>query len=251
MGYGQLLNFKMIENLVREPQFKAVYVDLDNTLIKGSALFHLGSALAARGVLRRSDLARLAVHHIVYRLAGEHPRLITTARDHSLHLAAGLLVEDVLTGADQLYDQVLAPRLWQGTMRLLRAHLDAGTQVWLATAAPIELAELIARRLRLSGALGTRAEVIEGMWTGRLNGSLLHGPAKAAIVTQHADQHGWSLADCIGYSDSVQDLPLLAAVGHPAAVNPDRALRLIAVRRGWPIHDFRSRSRIRTPHRRR
>lgn len=226
----------------------AAYVDLDNTLIKGSALFHLARALGAHGVITRSAVARLAVHHAVFRLSGENARLVNTARNRGLGIAAGLCVEDVLNAADELYDHVLAPRLWPGTLQLLQDHRSSGTPVWLATAAPVELAELIARRLGLSGALGTRAEVWNGAWTGRLHGPVLHGQVKAAAVVEHAAQHGWSLDRCTAYSDSAQDLPMLASVGHPVAVNPDHALRLMAYRRGWPVHDFRTRNRLTAAH---
>ncbi|MEO8749837.1 MAG: HAD-IB family hydrolase [Allobranchiibius sp.] len=217
----------------------AVYVDLDNTVIDGSALFHVGRALAAQGLLERGVLMRMAAHHAVYRIAGERPRLIDAARERSLGLAAQLRVDDVLDSVTQMYDEILAPRLSTGMVARLDAHRRAGAHVWLATAAPVELAELIAFRLGLSGALGTRAEVVDGAWTSRLDGQLLHGQAKACAVTDHAVEHGWDLADCVAYSDSLQDMPLLSAVGHPCAVNPERSLRLIAQRRGWPVLQFR------------
>ncbi|TWP38606.1 HAD family hydrolase [Leekyejoonella antrihumi] len=222
----------------REPV--AVYVDLDNTLIKGSALFHVGRGLAAQHVIGRAALVQLAAQHAAYRLVGECPRLVQAAHQRGLSLAAGLPVAEVLTGVEQLYDRVLAPRLWPGTVRLLAAHREVGTPVWLATAAPVELATLIADRLGLSGALGTRAQQFQGAWTGRLDGPLLHGAAKAAAVTQHARQQGWDLGDCAAYSDSVNDLPLLTAIGQPVAVNPDRRLRRVAGHHQWPVYDFRA-----------
>lgn len=218
----------------------AVYVDLDNTVISGSALFHVGRALASQGVVDRSTLMRMAAHHALYRLAGERPRLVDAARERSLGLAAELRVDEVIQRVEQMYDEILAPRLWPGMVERLAAHRRAGEQVWLATAAPVELAQLIADRLGLSGALGTHAEVIDGMWTGRLRGPLVHGHAKAETVANHAAGHGWDLGDCVAYSDSLQDLPLLSAVGHPSVVNPERSLRLIAERRGWPILDWRA-----------
>lgn len=218
----------------------AVYVDLDNTVFRGSALFHVGRALAAQGVLERGALARMAAHHVFYRMAGEHPRLIDAARQRSLDLAAELRVADVMHSVEQMYEEVLAPRLWAGMVDRLAAHRHAGEPVWLATAAPVELAQFIADRLGLCGALGSSAEVVDGAWTGRLRGPLLHGSAKAQAVADHAGENGWDLGNCVAYSDSLQDLPLLSAVGHPTVVNPERSLRLIAHRRGWPILDFRA-----------
>ena len=104
----------------------------------------------------------------------------------------------------------------------------------------MELAEILARRLGLTGALGTVAESVDGVYTGRLVGELLHGPAKPSAIASLADREGLDLARCAAYSDSVNDLPMLTLVGHPNAVNPDGDLRAEARRRGWPVHDFRT-----------
>jgi len=223
------------------PPLHAVFVDLDNTLVKGSALFHVGRGLAAVGLVDRSAILRLAGMHLLYRLTGEQPRMVRVARGRSLTVAAGLPVQELLEGAARVYDRVLAPRLWDGTLRLLTPHRAAGTPIWLATAAPVEIARLVADRLGLSGALGTHAEQRDGRWTGRLVGPVLHGPAKAAAVAELARREGWQLAHCAAYSDSMADLPLLASVGHPVVVNPDRSLRRLAASQGWENYDFRSR----------
>ena len=119
-------------------------------------------------------------------------------------------------------------------------HLDAGQRVWLVTATPVELANILARRLGLTGALGTVAESVDGVYTGRLVGGLLHGEAKAAAIRALAEREGLDLARSSAYSDSANDLPMLSLVGHPIAVNPDAELRAVATERGWPMHDFRS-----------
>jgi phosphoserine phosphatase len=133
----------------------------------------------------------------------------------------------------------MAERIWEGSRELTRGHLAAGQRVWLVTATPVELADILARRLDLTGALGTVAETADGVYTGRLVGGLLHGEAKAAAVLALAEREGLDLAQCSAYSDSVNDLPMLTLVGHPNAVNPDAQLRAIARERQWPIHDFR------------
>ncbi|HEV2888460.1 MAG TPA: HAD family phosphatase [Jatrophihabitans sp.] len=130
--------------------------------------------------------------------------------------------------------------MYSGTRALAQLHLDAGERVWLVTATPEELARIIARRLGLTGALGTRAEEQDGLFTGRLIGELLHGEAKAAAVRDLALRGGLDLAQCAAYSDSINDIPMLSLVGRPVAVNPDSALRDEARRRGWEIRDFRT-----------
>jgi phosphoserine phosphatase len=119
-------------------------------------------------------------------------------------------------------------------------HLDAGQQVWLVTATPYELAITIARRLGLTGALGTVAESENGVFTGRLVGDILHGPGKAHAVRSLAIREGLNLRRCTAYSDSYHDVPLLSLVGTAVAINPDAALRDYARKRGWEIRDFRT-----------
>jgi phosphoserine phosphatase len=134
----------------------------------------------------------------------------------------------------------MAERIWSGTHALARMHLDAGQRVWLVTAAPVEVGAVIADRLGLTGAIGTVAEVKDGAYTGRLVGGMMHGPAKAAAVTDLAAREGLDLSRCAAYSDSVNDIPMLSAVGRPVAVNPDSALRRKARESGWEIRDFRT-----------
>jgi len=111
--------------------------------------------------------------------------------------------------------------------------------VWLVSAAPVELVQIIADALGLTGALGTVSEVQHGRWTGRLGSPILHGPAKAVAVGALAVERGIDLGASHSYSDSDNDRPLLEATGHPHAVNPDRALMRYAQHRGWPIHRHR------------
>jgi phosphoserine phosphatase len=134
----------------------------------------------------------------------------------------------------------MADRIWSGTHALAQSHLDAGQRVWLVTATPVELATIIAQRLKLTGALGTVAESRDGVYTGRLVGDVLHGEAKARAVTLLAAREGLDLAKCTAYSDSINDMPMLSSVGRAVAVNPDSALRAEAKQRGWEIRDFRT-----------
>ena len=134
----------------------------------------------------------------------------------------------------------MAERIWSGTRALAQLHLDAGQRVWLVTATPVELARIIAKRLGLTGALGTVAEVENGLYTGRLVGEPLHGPAKAEAVRALAEREGLDLARCTAYSDSVNDVPMLSAVGTGVAINPDTGLREAARENGWEIRDFRT-----------
>ena len=219
----------------------AAFFDVDNTMMRGASIYHFARGLAARKLFTMRDLAMFAWGQAAFRVRGEeNAEHIHSAREAALAFVAGQRVDDLVRLSEEIYDDVMADRIWHGTRSLALQHLEAGQQVWLVTATPVEVARTIARRLGLTGALGTVAEARDGVYTGRLVGNLLHGPAKAEAVRALAQREGLDLSRCSAYSDSANDLPMLTAVGHPHAVNPDSALRDHAKEHGWPIHDFRT-----------
>jgi HAD superfamily hydrolase (TIGR01490 family) len=219
----------------------AAFFDVDNTMMVGASIFHFARGLAARKFFTTSDLAGFAWQQLKFRVGGrETSYSTTTGRDTALSFAAGRSVAEITELGEEIYDELMADRIWTATRALAQMHLDAGHRVWLVTATPVELALIIARRLGLTGALGTVAESVDGYYTGRLVGEILHGPAKAHAVEALALAEGLDLRRCTAYSDSVNDVPMLSAVGTAVAVNPDAELRDIARERGWQIRDFRS-----------
>jgi HAD superfamily hydrolase (TIGR01490 family) len=217
------------------------FFDVDNTLMRGASIYHFARGLAARKMFGPRDLARMAWGQVAFRLRGaESSDHIDAARQSALAFVTGHRVADIVALGEEIYDETMADRIWAGTRALTQRHLEAGQQVWLVTATPVELASIIARRLGLTGALGTVAETEDGVYTGRLVGGLLHGEAKAAAIRSLAQREGLELARCAGYSDSINDMPMLTLTGHPSVVNPDSDLRAEARRRGWPVYDFRS-----------
>jgi len=217
------------------------FFDVDNTLMRGASIYHFARGLAARKMFGPRDLADMAWKQVYFRIRGaENPDHIDAAREAALAFVAGHKVTDIVALSEEIYDEAMADRIWEGTRELAQRHLEAGQRVWLVTATPVELASIISRRLGLTGALGTVAESVDGVYTGRLVGGLLHGPAKAAAIQALAEREGLDLARCAAYSDSVNDLPMLQLVGFPAAVNPDADLRAEAQANNWPVHDFRS-----------
>ncbi|MCW2886307.1 MAG: hypothetical protein QOE54_1366 [Streptosporangiaceae bacterium] len=219
----------------------AAFFDVDNTMMRGASIYYFARGLASRKLFTMRDLAMFAWGQAAFRIRGtENPDHIGTAKEAALAFVAGQKVTDLIKLCEEIYDDVLADRIWTGTRALALQHLDAGQQVWLVTATPVELARVIAHRLGLTGALGTVAETVDGVYTGRLVGNLLHGPAKSEAVRALAAREGLDLARCFAYSDSSNDLPMLTTVGHPHAVNPDSELRDHARERAWPVHDFRT-----------
>ena len=226
---------------VEEPAApSAAFFDVDNTLLRGASIFHLARGLYRRDFFATRDLARFGWQQIRFRVVGsEDPEHMDAAREAALTFVKGHRVEELVSLGEEIFDEIMAAKIWPGTRALARMHLDAGQQVWLVTATPVEIATVIAERLGLTGALGTVSETVEGVYTGRLVSEPLHGPAKAEAVAALAAREGLDLSRCSAYSDSANDIPMLSLVGDPCAVNPDSRLRAHAKRNGWRIRDYR------------
>ncbi|MEU7920559.1 HAD family hydrolase [Micromonospora zamorensis] len=219
----------------------AAFFDVDNTMMQGASIYWFARGLASRNYVTTSDLARFAWQQLRFRLlAREHAGDMSLAKEAALAFVQGWRVDEVERLAEEIFDEMMAPRIWAGTHQLARGHLGAGQRVWLVSAAPVEIGRVIAARLGLTGAIGTVAEIADGAYTGRLVGDLMHGPAKAEAVTQLAAVEGLDLTRCAAYSDSANDLPLLRAVGRAVAVNPDGSLLRQARQHGWEVRDFRT-----------
>jgi HAD superfamily hydrolase (TIGR01490 family) len=219
----------------------AAFFDVDNTMMMGASLFWFARGLAARKYFTTRDLARFVWQQAKFRIAGnESAEDMHSIRESALGFVAGRPVAEIAQAGEEIYDELMADRIWGGTRQLAQQHLDAGQRVWLVTATPVELATIIARRLGLTGALGTVAEVKGGRFTGRLVGELMHGEAKAEAVRALAEREGLDLSRCTAYSDSANDLPMLTLCGNAVAVNPDTELRAVARSRGWTVRDFRT-----------
>jgi HAD superfamily hydrolase (TIGR01490 family) len=219
----------------------AAFFDVDNTMMRGASIYYFARGLASRHFFSTRDLATFGWRQVKFRVGGrESHGDMTQARESALAFIADKPVEELVRHAEEIYDELMAERIWSGTRALAQLHLGAGQRVWLVTAAPIELASIISHRFGLTGALGTVSEISDGRYTGRLVGEPLHGPAKAAAVSALAEREGLDLTQCAAYSDSVNDLPMLELVGRPVAVNPDSSLKAHARDAGWEIRDFRT-----------
>ncbi|QCB27613.1 HAD family hydrolase [Corynebacterium endometrii] len=219
----------------------AAFFDVDNTLIQGSSLVDFAYGLARRRYLRFGEIAPVAWKQLKYRVSGkEIAGDVHRGRNQALEFIKGRDVAELVALCEEIVDHSMLDKAYPGTKELAQAHLDAGQQVWLVTATPVLLAQILAKRLGFTGALGTVAEVKDGRFTGRLVGDILHGPGKKHAVAALATLEGLDLSRCTAYSDSANDIPLLSMVGSAVAVNPDRRLREIAADEGWLVHDYRS-----------
>ncbi|MFL6062082.1 MAG: HAD family hydrolase [Marmoricola sp.] len=219
----------------------AAFFDVDNTVMQGASIFHLARGLHRRKFFTTRDIVGAAWKQAYFRVVGvEDPEHVAEARSAALAFIAGHTTTELEELGEEIFDEAMAHRIWPGTRALAQLHLDQGQRVWLVTAAPIEIATIIARRLGLTGALGTVAEHINGVYTGNLVGEMLHGPAKGEAILALAAREGLDLSRCSAYSDSYNDVTMLSLVGDPCAINPDSKLRAHAKAEGWRIRDYRT-----------
>ncbi|MEY4019676.1 MAG: hypothetical protein RLZZ590_976 [Actinomycetota bacterium] len=225
----------------KQPKIAAAFFDVDNTLIRGSSSFLFGKAAFERKFFSRKDFWNFAWHQFRFIWRGESAKTLTSIKDRALGLIAGHKAEELAALTETVYNDYICPKLWPETVRLAKEHVAAGREVWLVTATPQEIAEVMAKRLGLTGGLGTIVERKDGILTGQLVGEALHGKAKRKAVKHLAKERRISLKKSFAYSDSHNDLPMLSAVGNPVCVNPDAILRIHAKAADWKILDFKKR----------
>ncbi|HEV7949869.1 MAG TPA: HAD-IB family hydrolase [Glaciihabitans sp.] len=225
------------------------FFDVDNTLLRGASIYHVAKAARRRGLINVREIFRFGWHQATFLFVGENKRHLTSIKDRALQLLDGYSEAELVLIANEVFDRDIEPRLWPETVELAREHLRKGHSVWLITASPQIVAQVIADRLGLTGALGTLIEAKDGVFTGRLNGGVLHGERKAIAAKQLVENTAVDLAECWAYSDSRNDIPLLSLVGNRVVVNPDSQLTRHARKHGWSILQLK-RSSIREAQRR-
>ncbi len=222
-------------------KIEAAFFDVDNTILRGSSSFLFGKAAYDRKFFKRGDFWNFAWHQFRFITKGENANMLASIQDRALGLIAGRKVADLHALSDVVYEDYIQPKLWPETVRLAKGHIKAGREVWLITAAPLEIAEVLAKRLGLTGGLGTVIESKDGVFTGHIEGKPLHGKAKAKAIRALAKARNISLKHSFAYSDSHNDLPMLTLIGHAVAINPDLILRNHANAAGWKIYNFKRR----------
>lgn len=218
----------------------AAFFDLDNTIMRGASIYHLARGLFSRKFLSSSDLISFAIAQGKFLLTGnENKADMARVTEDALMFVAGRSVSQLTALGEEIYHEIMESKIWPETVALAQKHLADNHEVWLVSAAPIEIADLIARKLGFTGAIATKSEIIDGKYTGKLINKPMHGEEKAIAIRQLAATREISLPKSFGYSDSSNDLPLLNLIGYPQAVNPDSKLRIYAQLKKWPIHDFK------------
>lgn len=212
-----------------------VFVDVDNTLVKGASIYMFAIEAWKSGFIKWHHVIPALFQQRYFIRKGETTKRVKSTRERAQALVAGHQVRDFEKVAESAWRRSIAPKVFPEMIERINHHKTQGHEIWLLTASPQGLASVMARDLTLTGAIGTTLEEKDGAFTGEIDGELLHGPLKAKAAVQHALESGVNLAHCYAYSDSAADIPLLESVGHPVAVNPDHTLLAHATELSWPI----------------
>lgn len=225
---------------------QAAFFDLDKTIVSRSSSLALSRPLYRAGMVSRGQLLRGAYAQLVYLLVGADEQKMERLKEGMLQLTKGWdrgqverLVQDALL-------DVIDPYVYQEALDLIELHKAEGRRIYIVSSSPQEVVRPLARHFGVSGVIATRAEVgSDNRYTGELE-FYAYGEQKAEAIRELASKARLDLAGSYAYSDSSTDIPMLAAVGNPVAVNPDKELRHEAEERGWEIRDFRNPVRLRT-----
>jgi HAD superfamily hydrolase (TIGR01490 family) len=215
----------------------AAFFDLDRTLIARSSSLALAEPFRRRGLIGRRQLAKAKLAQLLFaRFGAGHGRAGQTA-DAAMSVLRGIRVEVLEEIVADAWEPVLRPLVYREALEAAESHAARGEPVFIVSGALQEVVDRLATELGFAGSLGSRAEVEEGVYTGRLVRRML-GREKAVALAELAGAEGLELAASTAYSDSHSDLAFLESVGEPVAVNPDKELRRIAESRGWRVTWF-------------
>ncbi len=215
----------------------AAFFDLDKTIISRSSTLAFAPSFYRYGLITRTEALRGACAQLAFRMGGAGQRRMDRVRTQLSELCRDWSAEQVGEIVSRHLTEIIVPHVYAEARDLMAAHAAAGREVIIVSTSGQEMVRPIAALLGASRVIATRMEVSDGRYTGGIE-FYAYGEAKAREVSNLAAAHGYQLPACFAYSDSVTDLPLLELVGHPHVVNPDRALRRIALARGWPVLSF-------------
>ena len=219
---------------------EAAFFDLDKTIIAKSSMLAMGRPLYREGLLSRGMILKSIYAQIVYLFVGADEAKMDKLRETMLSLTKGWDQNRIREIVLDALDDVVVPIIYAEARELIAEHRAAGRTVVIISSSPVEVVEPMARYLGADEAIGTRARLDDD---GRYSGELefyAYGEHKAEAIRDFAVRRDIDLDASYAYSDSITDVPMLASVGHPVAVNPDRELARVAKERDWPVRSFRT-----------
>jgi HAD superfamily hydrolase (TIGR01490 family) len=219
------------------PERTAAFFDLDKTIIAKSSVLAFGRPFYQGGLINRRAVLRSAYAQFVFALAGADHDQIERMRAYLTSMCTGWDVAQVRDIVSETLHDIIDPIVYDEAVELIGMHKAAGRDVVIVSTSGEEVVAPIGAMLGADEVVATRMVVADGKYTGEIE-LYAYGAEKANAVLRLAEQRGYDLAGSYAYSDSVTDVPMLEAVGHPYVVNADRALRKIANERGWPMLTF-------------
>ncbi|HEV7761340.1 MAG TPA: HAD family hydrolase [Acidimicrobiales bacterium] len=223
---------------------EAAFFDLDKTVIAKASMVAFSGPLHRAGLISRRMLLRAAWAQLIYAQFGASPAKLAKLRDSVLRLTRGWEQSEISAIVRSTLVDVIEPIVFDEALDLIRAHQADGRKVFIVSASPEEIVAPLAQYLGVDEALGTRAELEDGRYTGRTE-TYCYGPGMVVLIERVAARDGIDLKRSYAYSDSVSDLPMLEAVGHPVVVNPDRDLLRAARQNDWEVLRFSNRVPLR------
>jgi HAD superfamily hydrolase (TIGR01490 family) len=220
----------------------AAFFDLDRTLISGSSAIYFGIAGWRNDLIPLKELLSDGANAMAFKLFGATDEKSEAVRERILGAVAGHDHADLVAMNEDVIPAILE-KVRPEAKGLIDMHHEAGRETYIVSASPIEVVEPLAHALGMTGGIATHSEVVDGCYTGRLDGPFVYGEGKREAIEKLAAEKGYDLRLSYSYSDSASDLPMLEMVGHPVAVNPDGPLESVAHQRGWPIVIFARRTK--------
>jgi HAD superfamily hydrolase (TIGR01490 family) len=215
----------------------AAFFDLDKTIIAKSSVLAFGKPFYQSGLLNRRAVLRSAYAQFVFALAGADEDQIERMRAYLTAMCTGWDVSQVREIVSETLHEIIDPIVYNEAVELIAEHKAAGRDVVIVSSSGEEVVAPIGAMLGADHVIATQMLVADGKYTGEI-GLYAYGPEKASAIRELAAERNYDLERSYAYSDSVTDVPMLEAVGHPFAVNADRALRKVAVERHWPMLTF-------------
>lgn len=217
---------------------QAAFFDLDKTIIARAALVAFSGPLHRAGYLSRWLVLRALYGQFVFHYFGADDERMAQMREAALRVTKGWPQAQIRSLVEETLGEVIDPIIYAEALDLIREHKAAGHRVYVVSASPEEVVVPLTRHLGADQAIATRARLDDtGLYTGDVE-FYAFGPFKAQAIRAEAERRGIDLDGSFAYSDSATDLPMLEAVGHPVAVNPDRELLKAAAERDWEVRVF-------------
>ncbi|NIL75231.1 putative phosphatase [Rhodococcus sp. B10] len=228
----------------------AAFFDLDKTIIAKSSTLAFSKPFFDQGLINRRAVLKSSYAQFLFLLSGADHDQMERMRAHIAAMSAGWDVEQIRSIVAETLHDIVDPLVFAEATELIADHKLRGHDVVVVSASGEEIVAPIAEMLGADISTATRMEVVDGRYNGTVE-FYCYGEGKVEAMKELAAARNYDLAQCFAYSDSMTDLPMLHAVGHPTAVNPDRALRKEAATQGWPILTFSNpvslRARIQAP----